>query len=327
MKQFAGGDGQNPYATLVLSGATLYGTTKNGGSGGDGTVFSLGTNGASFATLMNFGGANGSGPGALVLGGTNLYGATSGEAFVHGTIFRIGTTGAGFTTVRNFDVTDELGNANLLLSGSTLYGTGEGGGLNFEGSVFMMNTDGSGYTLLRSFGGADGEFPDAGMALNGATLYGTTENGGAGGDGTVFQINTDGSGFATLKSFAGADGAEPSAAGAGLVLSSNLLYGAAADGGLYGQGVVFSVSPMATIAPPTLVFGPVITNGAFVVRYRGTPGVTYTIWSRRMVTGELAAGERNRAGNGPGFGSGVFQFSDFSPNATNLFFRVVYPAE
>jgi uncharacterized repeat protein (TIGR03803 family) len=34
-------DGSNPYAGLILSGNTLYGTAQNGGSSGDGTVFGL----------------------------------------------------------------------------------------------------------------------------------------------------------------------------------------------------------------------------------------------------------------------------------------------
>ena len=34
-------DGANPYAGLILSGNTLYGTARYGGSSGDGTVFSI----------------------------------------------------------------------------------------------------------------------------------------------------------------------------------------------------------------------------------------------------------------------------------------------
>ena len=41
LKSFAGADGANPQATLLLVGSTLYGTTKNGGSAGKGVVFSL----------------------------------------------------------------------------------------------------------------------------------------------------------------------------------------------------------------------------------------------------------------------------------------------
>jgi uncharacterized repeat protein (TIGR03803 family) len=47
-------DGATPHAGLVLSGSTLFGTTMNGGGGGNGTVFSLSTNGTSFAVLKSF---------------------------------------------------------------------------------------------------------------------------------------------------------------------------------------------------------------------------------------------------------------------------------
>src|SRR5438874_1969054 len=44
-------DGASPYAGLILSGDTLYGTAHRGGSSGYGTVFAVNTDGTSFATL------------------------------------------------------------------------------------------------------------------------------------------------------------------------------------------------------------------------------------------------------------------------------------
>ena len=41
LKQFTGIDGAHPYARLLLSGTTLYGTTANGGISDNGVVFSL----------------------------------------------------------------------------------------------------------------------------------------------------------------------------------------------------------------------------------------------------------------------------------------------
>ncbi len=44
-------DGAVPVAGLVLSGGTLYGTATAGGSGGNGTVFAIGTDGTGFRVL------------------------------------------------------------------------------------------------------------------------------------------------------------------------------------------------------------------------------------------------------------------------------------
>src|SRR2546427_146852 len=46
-----GSDGGNPYAGLVLSGNTLYGTAGYGGTSGIGTVFKLNTDGTGFTNL------------------------------------------------------------------------------------------------------------------------------------------------------------------------------------------------------------------------------------------------------------------------------------
>src|ERR1035437_9136072 len=64
---FTGGsDGANPYAGLILSGNTLYGTAYSGGSGNAGTVFALNANGTGFTNLHSF---------TAVLNSTNSDGA------------------------------------------------------------------------------------------------------------------------------------------------------------------------------------------------------------------------------------------------------------
>ena len=52
----SGSDGANPYAGLISSGNTLYGTTSGGGSSGLGTVFKVNTDGTDFTTLYSFSG-------------------------------------------------------------------------------------------------------------------------------------------------------------------------------------------------------------------------------------------------------------------------------
>lgn len=68
-----------PEANLVSLDGVLYGSSSAGGThcqpGGCGTVFSISPNGTNFQVLYSFkGGAQGAGPGAIVPGGTNIYG-------------------------------------------------------------------------------------------------------------------------------------------------------------------------------------------------------------------------------------------------------------
>jgi uncharacterized repeat protein (TIGR03803 family) len=47
-------DGLQPWAGLILSGNTLYGTALEGGSGGNGTVFAVNADGTGFTNLHSF---------------------------------------------------------------------------------------------------------------------------------------------------------------------------------------------------------------------------------------------------------------------------------
>ncbi len=136
----------------------------------------------------------------------------------------------------------------LVLSSNTLYGTAIYGGSAGYGTAFRVNTDGTSFTNLHSFTavGSDGGLAIAGLILSGSTLYGTTYGGGSWSDGMVFKINTDGTGFTNVYSFTAkpsatnSDGALPYA---GLIISSNALYGTTSSGGASGYGTVFRVIP------------------------------------------------------------------------------------
>src|SRR6266404_3901104 len=216
---FTGGsDGGAPYAGLILSSNTLYGTASGGGSSSNGTVFAVNTDGSGFTNLYGFtGGNDGSAPYAgLILSSNTLYGtASGGGSSGNGTVFAVNTDGSGFTNLHGFTGGNDGGipTASLILSGNILYGTASAGGSSGNGTVFAVNTDGSGFTNLYGFtNGNDGGAPTAGLILSGNTLYGTTTAGGGSGNGTVFAVNTDGSGFANLHRFTGGnDGGAPNA--------------------------------------------------------------------------------------------------------------------
>jgi len=86
-------DGNTPWAGLILSGGTLYGTAAGGGGFGYGVVFSLNTDGTGFTVLYSFGDkGDGAYPiGALILSSNLFYGTTSGDN-ISGTVFSLAVT-------------------------------------------------------------------------------------------------------------------------------------------------------------------------------------------------------------------------------------------
>jgi uncharacterized repeat protein (TIGR03803 family) len=277
---YTNSDGANPYAGLILSDNTLYGTAEYGGSSGNGTVFAVNTDGTGFTNLHSFTFvSDGAYPYAgLILSGNTLYGAADdGGSSGGGTVFALNTNGTGFTNLYSFtglpNGTNSDGvepDARLILSGNTLYGMAYYGGSSGHGTVFALNTNGTGFTNLHSFTAfknstnSDGAYLPGGLILSGNTLYGTANGGGSSGDGTVFALNTNGTGFTNLYSFTATSGSggfigtnsDGAAPHSGLILLGNTLYGTAFRGGSSGWGTVFSI----TLPPPPLTITPSGTN-------------------------------------------------------------------
>ncbi len=237
--------GHWPQGSLTVSGTNLYGMTYNGGAGGDGNIFSVGTNGSGFQNLLSFGSAFGSLPyGGLTPSGTTLYGITSEEPYGHGNVFSIGADGSGFNNLLNLPGTG-TGNwplGSLTLSGTTLYGTTNNGGSNGDGTVFSVGTNGSGFQNLFTFSGTNGKYSGGDLTLSGSTLFGMTSNGGVTGHGNVFSLSTNGTNFRNLLSFTGTSGQYPGSSPDGsLTLIGSNLYGMAGHGGNAGYGTLFCV--------------------------------------------------------------------------------------
>jgi uncharacterized repeat protein (TIGR03803 family) len=193
-------NGASPSAGLVQGAdGNFYGTTAEGGTNGNGTVFSVTTNGT-LTTLVSFNYANGASPYARLVQGAdgNFYGTTTeGGTNGNGTVFSMTTNGT-LTTLASFNYYVNGGDPSAgLVQGAdgNFYGTTEGGGTYGEGTLFKMTTNGTLITL-RSFGGTNGLSPQAGL-VQGAdgNFYGTTFYGGLGfngvlssGDGIIFRL-------------------------------------------------------------------------------------------------------------------------------------------
>ena len=261
-------DGENPAAGLVEdSSGNLYGTTANGGTGSNGTVFKISSTGVE-TVLWSFG-STGSGDGAnpeagLILISGDLYGTTfQGGASSSGSVFELtppAKTGATWTEslLYSFCAINDNGlcadgeypvAALIEDTAGNLYSTTSYGGANNQGTVFELDTART-ETVLYNFCSAskcaDGSNPFSGLFLDAAgNLYGTTSVGGADNaadgtlsGGTVFELTPPSQAGAlwsdtVLYNFcSSADCADGSFPIAGLIPdSSGNLYGTAQNGG------------------------------------------------------------------------------------------------
>jgi len=146
--------------------------------------------------------------------------------------------------------------AGLVMDASgNLYGTTESGGNSGSncssgcGVIFELAPGSSGswtQSVLYSFGGEnDGASPYDALTFDAqGNLYGSTYSGGAYDKGTVFELSNSANGWteSVLRTFTGAgDGASP--VGGMVFDATGNLYGTTFQGGDFGYGVVFRLSP------------------------------------------------------------------------------------
>jgi uncharacterized repeat protein (TIGR03803 family) len=331
LHSFGSTDGAYPYAALIqATDGSFYGTTPGGGVAGAcpsgcGTIFKM-TPGGTLTTLYSFcsqsGCTDGGGPSPLVqatdgdLYGTTSYGGTSTACTVGcGTIFKITPTGT-LTTLHSFNGTDgsSLGTALIQATDGSLYGTTESGGASDScsiggligcGTVFKITPSGT-LTTLYSFcsqsGCADGEFPAAGLVqATDGNLYGTTSFGGVISPyGTIFKITTSGT-LTTLHSFCSQSGcADGEYSYTALTQDTNgKLYGTTPNGGVNGEGTVFSLSvglgPFVKtqttggkVGGAVKILGTNLT-GATSVTFNGTPAL-FKVMSTSGIVATVPAG-------------------------------------
>jgi uncharacterized repeat protein (TIGR03803 family) len=313
-------DGKYTYAPLMQArNGAFYGTTYEGGTNNEGTVFEI-TPAGKLRTLYSFCSQANCTDGEFPRGGViqapngNLYGTTvtggiDGPFNGQGTIFEITPAGK-LTTVYIF--CPQLGCADganpyaglTQASNGNFYGTTFAGGAKNNGTVFGITAGGK-FTTLHSFctwkNCLDGQDPAGGLvqATNG-NFYGTTTSGGANGHGTIFEIAPSGA-MSILYNFCAqtncSDGLTPYA---GLIQATNgIFYGTTVGGGSDDVGTVFSLSTglapfVETLPTSGKVGASVITlgnnlTGATSVTFNGTPA-TFTVISSTQIKTTVPSG-------------------------------------
>ena len=185
----------------------LFGATEVGGANDAGNVFEIAKTAAGYAsaptTLINFNGADGSGPAASLIADANgdLFGTTSGGgANLNGTVFEIKKTASGYastpTTLVSFDGADGAGPQGSLVADANgdLFGTTTGLSLSVatHGTVFEIKKSPAGYaTAPITLASADDTVGSLIADANG-DLFGTSLDGGAKGTGAVSRSRKPG---------------------------------------------------------------------------------------------------------------------------------------
>ncbi len=251
-------DGANPsFGDVAFDQAgNIYGTTQytDEGGSGYGVVYELTPSNGSWTQSVAYsfmGGNDAWNPisGVVVDKAGNLYGTTIfGGIYGWGTVYELTPSGSGWIEKILYSFTGGNDGANpyadlIFDSAGNLYGVAAQFGSGNGGTVFELMPSGGDWTfsLLYSFDGSGGS--DARLAMDATgNLYGTTQSS-AGGYGSVFEL-TAGSGgwtYTLLHNFTGPDGGGPHG---GVILDADgNLYGTAPNGGAYGYGVVWEITP------------------------------------------------------------------------------------
>jgi uncharacterized repeat protein (TIGR03803 family) len=261
---FSGGtDGGNPTSSLVFDKhKNLYGTTASGGGSGCGgygcgTVFKFTPSGKESVLYSFVGGTDGAGPVAGLtfdsLG--NIYGTTISGGSTGcggsgcGTVFKLTPLGKETVLYSFTGIPDGYGPFGSVVfdKKGNMYGTTGAGGSFNSGTVFEILPSGQEIVRYSFSGSGDGELPFGGIIFDkNGNIYGTTANGGGTGCGgvgcgTVFELTPSGQESVLYSFVGGTDGASPQSS---LIFGkAGDLYGTTNNGGTYGMGTVFEVTP------------------------------------------------------------------------------------
>lgn len=256
---FLGGtDGSRPTAGLHAVGHLLYGTTVNGGSDDEGTVFSFDPVTRMETVVYSFlqNGQDGVGPGASLIDvGGILYGTTGGGGtYGSGTVFSVNPTSGAETVLHSFGSGEDGADpsANVTVVGGTLYGTTGSGGADSRGTVFSLDLTTGVEAVVYSFtGGDDGVGPSSGLIKLQDRLYGATDGEntcfGAMSEGSIYEIDTANGAEISLHCFSDYTRDGGLLPLGNLIADNKILYGTTGEGGAYkscaaaGCGTIFSM--------------------------------------------------------------------------------------
>lgn len=261
--RFSGPDGYWPFGELTFDRAgNIFGTTTNGGPLSGGTVFELVRNGSQWtqSVIYSFDGVSGGNQpwaGVIFDPAGNLYGTTNtgGSDCLCGVVYELSPSAGGWSYRELHEFHGSADGAwpeySLIVDAAgNLYGTtSDRGPIGGSGTVFELSPSGDNWNLstIYGFSGGDGSYPgpDGGVIMDASgNLYGTTYAEGFYGLGSVFKLTPTGSGWVydPLYDFQPYQGGQYPIGNLLLDANGNL-FGTASQGGDYGGGTVWEITP------------------------------------------------------------------------------------
>lgn len=240
------GDGAYPYGGVIFDKAgNIYGTTE----AGDGTAYELSPSPGQWTETIieNFPYPTNGPYSAMIMDAAgNLYG-TTGDGTV---VYELSRTSYGWVLTVLHTFTGGLG-GNLAYGGlvmdsaGNLYGATATGGTDGGGVIFKLSPYGGGWTFQILYNLIGGEGPFNSLTLDAAgNLYGTTFADGVNEAGSVFELSPSSGGgwtYTDLHDFSFRTEWFPEG---GVTLDAHgNLFGTAEQGGAYGHGVVWEITP------------------------------------------------------------------------------------
>jgi uncharacterized repeat protein (TIGR03803 family) len=230
---------------LQATNGKLYGVTPMGGANGYGTFFEYDIITDTCIVLLDFNNTNGSSPSGLLIQATNgkLYGTTgSGGTSGDGVLFEYDITTNMYVKKIDFDNTNKGAFPKNIMQASNgkLYGMTQFGGINNKGVLFEYNLTTTIFTKKLDFDGANNGRSSTAILIEAITgkLYGLTRAGGTNDKGVLFEYDFVTDTYTKKWDFDGTN--DGSNLNGSLMKSSNgKLYGMAARGGAYDEGVLF----------------------------------------------------------------------------------------
>jgi uncharacterized repeat protein (TIGR03803 family) len=237
-------DGADPWTLIQAADGSFFGTTRQGGAFGFGTIFKIDASGL-FSTLHQFtGGADGAFAGGLIQAADgDFYGTTiTGSTGDGGTVFKMTAAGT-LTTLHTFTGSEGRGADWGVIQGAdgAFYGVTQTGGSDSRGTVFKMTAAGV-FSTLTSFAGTMISQPSAGlMQAADGFLYGVTMHGGSPDNGALFKLDPVAGNVTTFHAFSFLEGKYP--ASALIEAADGTFWGMAFSGGASNLGTVFKITP------------------------------------------------------------------------------------